>query len=76
LFSETFTERNLPLLDKAKAMGFHAIDILPFDLERFPTKQVRQRAADLGLDIQYPFCLRKSRFLPGVRIAGTFSKAI
>jgi sugar phosphate isomerase/epimerase len=51
LFSETFTERDLALLDKAKAMGFDAIDILPFDLERFPTKQVRQRAADLGLDI-------------------------
>jgi D-psicose/D-tagatose/L-ribulose 3-epimerase len=51
LFSETFTERDLPLLDKAKAMGFDAIDIVPFDLERFPAKQVRQRAADLGLDI-------------------------
>jgi D-psicose/D-tagatose/L-ribulose 3-epimerase len=51
LFSETFTERDLPLLDKAKAMGFDAIDIVPFDLERFPAKQVGQRAADLGLDI-------------------------
>lgn len=51
LFSETFTERDLPLLDKAKAMGFDAMDIVPFDLERFPAKQVGQRAADLGLDI-------------------------
>ena len=51
LFSETFTERDLPLLDKAKAMGFDAVDIVPFDLERFPAKQVGQRAADLGLDI-------------------------
>jgi sugar phosphate isomerase/epimerase len=41
----------LALLDKAKAMGFDAIDIVPFDIERFPAKQVRQRAADLGLDI-------------------------
>ena len=45
LFSETFTEHDLPLLDKAKAMGFDAIDIVPIDLERFPAKQVRQRAA-------------------------------
>jgi sugar phosphate isomerase/epimerase len=32
LFSETFTERDLPLLDKAKAMGFDAMDIVPFDM--------------------------------------------
>src|SRR6266404_8675803 len=51
LFSETFTESDLPLLDKAKAMGFDAVDIVPFDLERFPAKEVRQRATDLGLDI-------------------------
>jgi len=51
LFSETFTERDLPLLDKAKAMGFDAVDIVPFDIDNFPAKLVRQRAADLGLDI-------------------------
>jgi D-psicose/D-tagatose/L-ribulose 3-epimerase len=51
LFSETFTERDLPLLDKAKAMGFDAVDIVPFDIDNFPAKLVRRRAADLGLDI-------------------------
>jgi D-psicose/D-tagatose/L-ribulose 3-epimerase len=51
LFSETFTERDLPLLDKAKAMGFDAMDIVPFDVDNFPAKLVRQRAMDLGLDI-------------------------
>src|SRR5258708_13941302 len=51
LFSETFTERDIPLLDKAKAMGFDAMDIVPFDVDNFPAKLVRQRAADLGLDI-------------------------
>jgi D-psicose/D-tagatose/L-ribulose 3-epimerase len=51
LFSETFTERDLPLLDKAKALGFDAVDIVPFDVDRFPAKLVRQRAADLGLDV-------------------------
>jgi len=51
LFSETFGERDLPLLDKAKAMGFDALEIIPFDADVFPAAKVKQRAADLGLDI-------------------------
>jgi D-psicose/D-tagatose/L-ribulose 3-epimerase len=51
LFSETFTDRELPLLDKAKEMGFDAVDIVPFDVEKFPAKRVRQRATELGLEI-------------------------
>ncbi len=51
LFSETFVERDLPLLDKAKAMGFGVLEIIPFDMDNFPAKLVRQRAADLGLSI-------------------------
>jgi D-psicose/D-tagatose/L-ribulose 3-epimerase len=51
LFSETFTERDLPLLEKAKEMGFEAVDIVPFDVDNFPASQVRPRAEDLGLEI-------------------------
>lgn len=51
LFSETFLERDLPLLDKAKSMGFDALEIIPFDIDNFPAKLVRQRARDLGLSI-------------------------
>src|SRR5258707_5144539 len=51
LFSETFTERDLPLLEKAKEMGFDAVDIVPFDVDDLPASQVRQRAEDLGLEI-------------------------
>ena len=51
LFSETFTERDLPLLQKAKEMGFDAVDIVPFDVDNFPASQVRRRAEDLGLEI-------------------------
>ena len=51
LFSETFTERDLPLLQKAKEMGFDAVDIVPFDVYKFPASQVRRRAEDLGLEI-------------------------
>ena len=51
LFSETFGERDLPLFDKARAMGFDALEIIPFDADNFPAPKVKQRAADLGLDI-------------------------
>lgn len=51
LFSETFLERDLPLLDKAKAMGFDALEIIPFDPDNFPATKVKQRAKDMGLEI-------------------------
>ena len=51
LFTETFVEKDLPLLDKCKRMGFDAIEILPFDPDGFPARKVRAAAADLGLTI-------------------------
>jgi len=35
LFHETFLEKDLPLLDKVKKMGFDAIEIIPFDPDGF-----------------------------------------
>jgi D-psicose/D-tagatose/L-ribulose 3-epimerase len=51
LFRETFLEKDLPLLEKAKRMGFDAVEIIPFDPDGFPAAKVRQVAADLGLTI-------------------------
>ncbi len=51
LFSATFAEKDLPLLDKAKSLGFDALEIIPFDADNFPAAKVKRRAADLGLDI-------------------------
>lgn len=51
LFSETFTTEQIPLLEKCKNMGFDAVEIIPFDPDSFPAKQVGQTAADLGLTI-------------------------
>jgi D-psicose/D-tagatose/L-ribulose 3-epimerase len=51
LFSETFTARELPLLNKAKELGFDAMDIVPFDIDNFLAKRVRERATELGLEI-------------------------
>ncbi len=51
LFRETFLERDLPLLDKCKRMGFDAVEIIPFDPDNFPAAKVRKAAAGLGLVI-------------------------
>jgi D-psicose/D-tagatose/L-ribulose 3-epimerase len=51
LFTETFVDKDLPLLDKCKQMGFDAVEIIPFDPDHFPAKKVREAAASLGLTI-------------------------
>ena len=51
LFNETFIEKDLPLLDKCKRLGFDAVEIIPFDPDNFPAAKVRSVAADLGLVI-------------------------
>jgi len=51
LFTETFLEKDLPLLEKCKNLGFDAVEIIPFDPDNFPAAQARQVAADLGLTL-------------------------
>lgn len=51
LFNETFLEKDLPLLDKCKKMGFDAVEIIPFDPDGFPAAKARKAAADLGLTL-------------------------
>lgn len=51
LFNETFVEKDLPLLEKCKNMGFDAVEIIPFDLDNFPAGKTKQVASDLGLTI-------------------------
>jgi len=51
LFRETFLEKDLPLLDKCKGLGFDAVEIIPFDPDNFPASKVKAAAADLGLTI-------------------------
>lgn len=55
LFKETFVEKDLPVLEKCKKMGFDAVEIIPFDVENFPAAKVRKAAADLGLTINTGF---------------------
>jgi len=51
LFNETFVEKDLPLLDKCKGLGFDAVEIIPFDPDNFPAGKVKAAARDLGLTI-------------------------
>jgi D-psicose/D-tagatose/L-ribulose 3-epimerase len=51
LFRETFLDKDLPLLDKCKRLGFDAVEIIPFDPDGFPAAKVKAAAADLGLTI-------------------------
>jgi D-psicose/D-tagatose/L-ribulose 3-epimerase len=79
LFRETFVEKDLPLLDKCKAMGFDAVEIIPFDPDNFPARKVREAAANLGLTINLGYGMPVERNTispdPAVRRAGIdFSK--
>lgn len=51
LFTETFLDKDLPLLERCKELGFDAVEIIPFDPDNFPAAKVKQVAGDLGLTI-------------------------
>jgi D-psicose/D-tagatose/L-ribulose 3-epimerase len=70
LFRETFVEKDLPLLDKCKAMGFDAVEIIPFDPDHFPAAKVRSAAGALGLTINtgYGLPAEYNLILPDPRV--------
>jgi D-psicose/D-tagatose/L-ribulose 3-epimerase len=51
LFNETFLDKDLPVLEKCKRMGFDAVEIIPFDPDNFPAAKVRKEARNLGITI-------------------------
>ncbi len=81
LFKETFIEKDLPLLDKCKKLGFDAVELLPFDPDNFPAAKVRQVARDIGLVINMGYGMPAEYNIispdPAVRKAGLdFSKRL
>lgn len=81
LFRETFVDKDLPLLDECREMGFDAVEIIPFDPHGFPAAKVRAAAADLGLTINTGYGMPEQYNIispdPAVRKAGiTFSKRL
>lgn len=57
LFTDTFLEKDVPLLEHCRELGFDTIEITPVDHERFPARQVRQAAADLDMTVNMNFAL-------------------
>src|SRR5512147_408606 len=51
IWSESFSENDLWIIPKAKALGFETIDLAVAHPERFPTKKVKQAAADAGIGL-------------------------
>jgi D-psicose/D-tagatose/L-ribulose 3-epimerase len=49
IWSEYFSEKDLPLIERAKSLGFDAIDIGIMNPEGFPTKQVKEKVKEVGI---------------------------
>ncbi len=74
LFSGTFDEGDLALLDRVTGMGFDTFEVTPVDPDVFPARKLAQRARDLGLTLNANFALpREANTIdpdPGVRARG------
>lgn len=57
LFTDTFLEKDLRLLNHCREMGFDTIEITPVDPDRFPGRKVRQLADELGMTVNANFAL-------------------
>jgi len=51
IWSEDFSKNGLPLIEKAKSLGFSVIDISLNNAEQFPSKAVRKTAGDVGIEV-------------------------
>ena len=81
LFRETFLDKDLPLLERCRKMGFDAVEIIPFDPDHFPAAKVKSAAADLGLTINTGYGMPEQYNIispdPAIRKAGVeFSKRL
>ncbi len=74
IWTEDFTAKDLPLIEKAKALGFDVIDINISHPERFPTKVVKERVKEVGIEVVTTFGLSKDANVidldPATRIKG------
>jgi D-psicose/D-tagatose/L-ribulose 3-epimerase len=50
IWTEEFTEKDLPLIKKAKDLGFDVIDINVSHPERFPIKAVKNQIEEVGIE--------------------------
>jgi D-psicose/D-tagatose/L-ribulose 3-epimerase len=57
LFTDTFDEGDLPLLERCRELGFDVLEITPVDPDRFPARRVRQLADTLDISVNVNFAL-------------------
>ena len=50
IWTEEFMEKDLPLIEKAKKLGFEVIDINVSHPERFPVKAVKNKVKEVGIE--------------------------
>jgi D-psicose/D-tagatose/L-ribulose 3-epimerase len=74
IWAENFTEKDLPLIGKAKKLGFEVLDIAIAHPEVFPTKLVRDEVKKTGIEVVTSTTLNKDTNLispdPGIRSKG------
>jgi len=51
IWSENFTEKDIPLIEKAKSLGFEVLDIAVAHPESFPTALVQQKVQEVGIEV-------------------------
>jgi len=51
IWAERFSEKDIPLIARAKELGFSVFDVFISDPESFPTQQVKQAAAETGMPV-------------------------
>ena len=51
IWTEDFTVKDLPLIQKAKALGFEVLDINVAHPETFPTEAVKEKVKEVGIEV-------------------------
>jgi len=51
IWTEDFTVKDLPLIEKAKSLGFAVLDINVAHPERFPTEAVKGKVKEVGIEV-------------------------
>jgi D-psicose/D-tagatose/L-ribulose 3-epimerase len=51
IWTEEFSLKDLPLIEKAKKLGFSVLDINTSHPERFPTRAVKDKVQEVGIDV-------------------------
>jgi len=69
-FTENFLEKDIPLLEKFKNMGFDTVEINPYDPDNFPAKQVKKVSNELGISINIGYGMPQKYNIIGAVVFG------